>query len=186
MSDSNDRTHDIQYVSTNETFRISLGQDPMVRVTYHPAAKMHQSQGGFLTTHMKTTTTKQRITIKNTRGAHLTKLIVRDQVPVPSHQDIKVTLREPSMLMAPEAVSLMSTGKEKEKVKEWNKEYEVSKGIRARWYLQAEEEDENGTPSDPHYQGIIEWKGIVKAGTTVELALAWDVTAPAGLSWGNL
>lgn len=176
----------IQYVSTNETFRISLGQDPMVRVTYHPAAKMHQTQGGFLTTHLKTTTTKQRIAIKNTRGAHLTKLIVRDQVPVPSHQDIKITLREPSMLMAPEAVSLMSTGKEKGRVKEWNREYEVSKGIRVKWYLQAEEDDENNTASDPHYQGIIEWKGIVKSGTTLELALAWDVTAPAGLNWGNL
>ena len=147
---------------------------------------MHQTQGGFLTTHMKTTTTKQRIAIKNTRGAHLTKLIVRDQVPVPSHQDIKITLREPNMLMAPEAVSLMSTGKEKGRVKEWNREYEVSKGIRAKWYLQAEEDDENNTPADPHYQGIIEWKGIVKSGTTLELVLAWDVTAPAGLNWGNL
>ena len=181
-----DCTYVIQYVSTHETFRISLGQDPLVRVTYHPAAKMHQSLGGFLTTRMRTTTTKQRITIKNTRGAPLTKLIVRDQVPVPSHQDIKITLREPSMLMAPEAVSLMSTGKEKEKVKAWNKEYEVLKGIKASWHLQEEEGEENVTPSGPHYQGIIEWKGTVKAGTSVELALAWDVAAPAGLNWGNL
>jgi hypothetical protein len=134
---------------------------------------------------MRTTTTKQRITIKNTRGANLTKLIVRDKIPIASHQDIKVTLREPSMLMPIETVMSMSTGKEKERVKEWNREYEVLKGIRVRWYLQ-EEEDENGSPSDPHYQGIIEWKGIVKAESSVELALAWDVTAPAGLNWGNL
>jgi hypothetical protein len=90
------------------------------------------------------------------------------------------------MLMATDTVSLMSTGKEKERVKEWNKEFEVLKGIKAKWYLQEEEDDENVTPSDPHYQGIIEWKGMVKAGTSVELALAWDVTAPAGLNWGNL
>ena len=90
------------------------------------------------------------------------------------------------MLMPTEVVASLSTGKEKEKVKEWNREHEVLKGIRAKWYLQEEEEDENATPSDPHYQGIIEWKGVVKAGTSVELGLAWDVTAPAGLNWGNL
>jgi hypothetical protein len=68
-----------QLVSPLESFAVSLGADPAVRVTYHPQSKkINNPTGGFMTASRVSTVFQQSISIKNTRNLPLSRLIVKD------------------------------------------------------------------------------------------------------------
>ena len=172
-----------QNVSPNESFDCSLGVDPQVKVTYHPVTKKTRSQGGLLSASTVTTSSLQKITIKNVRSAPIRRLLVREQIPVSSDQRLKVALVEPADLdFAGRNTINASTSSTGEKPKE----LKIGKGVSVRWKVsEAELADESSTPgADGAREGILEWVCELGAGQSTDLTLAWDVTAPSGLNWG--
>jgi hypothetical protein len=55
----------------------------------------------------------------------------------------------------------------------------VAEGIRARYTQKNDEAPAEGDTQD----GKLEWICVVQAGATVDLNLAWEVSAPVGLHW---
>ena len=95
----------IPEVSSGESFYLSLGVDPSVKVTYHPQRKTVSASGGgplglISSSKVQVTEVHQRITIKNTRkgGAGIEKLIIRDRAPVSEDSRIRVVMLEPKAL----------------------------------------------------------------------------------------
>lgn len=90
-------------VSSGETFSLSLGVDPSVKVTYHPQKRVVSTSGGGLLGLMSSSKVKviefrQRITIRVPRkgSSGIEKLVVTDRTPVSEDARIKVVMLEPS------------------------------------------------------------------------------------------
>jgi hypothetical protein len=134
----------IQIFSPNESFNCSLGVDQQVKVTYHPVTKKTRSQGGLLSASTVTTSSLQKITIKNVRAAPIRRLLIREQIPVSSDQRLKVALVEPAELdFAGRNTINASTSSNSEKPKE----LKIGKGVSVRWKVsEAELADESSTP----------------------------------------
>lgn len=75
-------------MSPKEEFDCSLGVDAAVRVEYKPAHKYHEQVG--LINRSTVETHEQRIDIKNTKAAEKIKILVREQIPKPTDEKIKV------------------------------------------------------------------------------------------------
>ncbi|KAG8776576.1 hypothetical protein FRC16_004480, partial [Serendipita sp. 398] len=193
----------IEQVSPNESFQISLGVDPQVKVTYHPRTKKVRAQGGLLTTRVSTTAYHQKISVKNTRSAPIKKLIVRDQIPVSGDQRIKAVVLEPANIEFTARQTIASSANAgsssltvvNEKGFSIPKEVQVAKGIRARWKVGDDELNQldagddsssanNNLGLDGAREGMIEWVCEIPAGQNVDVTLAWEVTAPTSLNWG--
>ena len=145
--------------------------------------KKSRSQGRLLSASTVTTSSLQKITIKNVRSAPIRRLLVREQIPVSSDQRLKVVLVEPADLdFAGRNTISASTSSTSEKPKE----LKIGKGVTVRWKVsEAELADESSIPgADGAREGILEWVCELDAGQSTDLTLAWDVTAPSGLNWG--
>lgn len=144
--------NDFQAVSPRETFECSLGLDPTIRITYLPLSK-NLSEGGFYT---KTTTSTfiQRVQVHNTKTIPVKDLIIMDQVPVSSNSAVLVKLVEPPL----------TQDKDKEK---GQAEVRLGEGVCARW--------RSGKMED----GLIEWLLSMPAQGKTDLALQYEVSAPA-------
>lgn len=110
------------------------------------------------------------------------KLLVRDQIPISGEQRIKIALLEPAGL---EAIGKSGTvsGSTSSNSK---KTVAVSKGIVARWMVNDDDinDDASIAENDGSQEGLLEWVGELESGQSADLNLAWEVTVPAGLSWG--
>ncbi|EJD47245.1 hypothetical protein AURDEDRAFT_113507, partial [Auricularia subglabra TFB-10046 SS5] len=157
----------IPNVSPQEHFFTSLGVDNAVRVTYHPQQKKTKQPTGSLFASSKTSTTSfaQRISIKNTRRAAVPRLVVRDGVPNSTDARIKVNVVEPKELPTGGPTSAGGVV--------------VKEGIRARWAQKNDDKPIDGDTGD----GRLEWICSIPAGGDVDLNLAWEVSAPAGVQW---
>ncbi|CAE6456857.1 unnamed protein product, partial [Rhizoctonia solani] len=90
----------IQHVPPNDSFQLSLGTDPTLRVTYAPVRthKRTNSESGFnfpgRQRQPKQLTTKysQQITIRNTRPIMVPALHILDHVPVSNLETLKVNV----------------------------------------------------------------------------------------------
>ena len=162
-------SHLFQAVSPQERFSCSLGEDPAVRVTYHPQTKNMKTAGSILSTKTSKSHFAQNITIQNTRQSALSRLRVSEQVPVSGSDKVKVDILEPRALNGGAGVKDPSV--------HW-----VNPGV------DTHEEIENdaaltGTAAAQKAQGIFEWVVTVEAGASTNLALAWEVIAPVGTNW---
>ncbi|CAE6449401.1 unnamed protein product [Rhizoctonia solani] len=167
----------LKHVPPNDSFQLSLGTDPTLRVTYAPLRdhKQKHSQPRFSfpgrQKQPKQTTTKysQHITIRNTRLVEVSALRILDHVPVSSDSAIKVNVTSPQGLRGEDRPT-------EDNISE--KQYETwvrpQKGVRARW-----------APPDIGGEGAIEWVCSVDARGELELKLEWEVSAAAGTVWRN-
>ena len=164
-----------QRVSPQENFSCSLGVDSAVRITYHPLSTKARSAGGsfiIMSSQTNTSLFEQLITVKNTRLRPLSPLIVKDRVPVSRDSKIKVNLLKPSNLPSREKGSP-------------TKSVQVGDGVQARW---AKRNDDEGQGSERELEGDasfgrMEWVCDVTAGASIDLALAWEITVPAGVTY---
>ncbi|KAG8931697.1 hypothetical protein FRC02_002348 [Tulasnella sp. 418] len=170
----------IPNVSPQESFSTSLGVDSSVKITYHPVQKKTKlSKGSVLGPKSDVTSFIQNITIKNTRGGKVDKLIVKEPVPISEESTLKVAVIEPKDL-----------GSAKDR-----KEVNISREIKARWSFKGDgniddEESENvvgsmrgGALGSVEDEGVLEWICQLDSGRSVDLVLAYDVSSPAGQRW---
>jgi hypothetical protein len=153
-------------------------------VTYHPRTKKSRSQGGLLVSRTLTTAYHQKVTLKNTRGTAIKRLLVRDQIPISSDQRLKVSIIEPAGIEFPGRNTIISGGSgDKVSIP---KELQIAKGVSIRWKVGDDEVSDAASTlgADGAREGILEWVCDIGAGQTTDLNLTWDVTAPAGLNWG--
>lgn len=160
-----------QHVSPQESFPCSLGVDPAIRVTYHPrTTKSRTSGNGILTVKTDNTNFEQKITVKNTRLSNIPKLVVREQVPVSRDAKIKVAVLEPKGLQR-------------------GKENIIKEGIAIRWanWKAIEGGDLSNEASEDvdmeSAQGMLEWICNIEPSASIDLTLAWEISAPSGVEW---
>lgn len=166
----------IPNVSPQETFSCSLGVDPSIRITYHPQKKGVSTTGGSVLLRSQkadVTAYGQRISIENTRPTTISRLIVRDQVPISEDARIKVSLIDPNeKQIGPMDSSAQSSAGLSNQA--------VSRGqpaVVARWA----QKNEDGT-GGPKGDGVIEWI-CTDVGEQLDINLSYEISAPQNLRW---
>lgn len=104
---------------------------------------------------------------------------MKDHIPITDNADFKVTLVEPAQLRG--------------NAKDWAP---VASSVKARWVPKRDEDEEGqavvsvsvdakSTPGAdvPGEDGMVEWACDVGAGKSVDVTLAWGITAPHGRTW---
>lgn len=177
-------------VSPQESFSCSLGVDPSVRITYHPQNKVStQTGGGLISNKMSVTNFQQRITIKNKRPTSIGRLVVQDRVPVSEDATIKVAVLKPMEKaigpvtgqtggMVAGTLSAKTVGKSGVPTLVET----IEQNLIARW---AQKEDEDGGSGGARGDGVIEWI-VSDLRDTVDIELAYEITAPAGVRWADV
>ncbi|EUC65209.1 mucoidy inhibitor A, putative [Rhizoctonia solani AG-3 Rhs1AP] len=170
----------IQHVPSNDSFQLSLGVDPALRVTY-PFVHTHKrtrSQPGFTfpgrQKQPKQATTKysQQVTIRNTRATAVPDLHILDHVPVSNDSTVRVKVTSPQGLRDNNRPTEDETVEKEKRDETW---VHPQKGVQARW-----------APPDMGGEGAIEWVCAIGAGEEIELKLGWEVSASEETSWRNL
>ncbi|CAE6417179.1 unnamed protein product [Rhizoctonia solani] len=167
----------IEFVLPKDSFKVSLGVDSGLRVTYPPAKVLNRtSQSGFAfmsKEKQSVSTHSQRIIIRNSRTSPVSALRVLDHIPVSTDAQIVVKVVSPRGLESPivgTSPTSLESGSTQEKP--WN---EVQKGVKARW-----------ATSDIGGEGAVEWSCDIAPSNEIELELAWEVSAPASQPWRNV
>ncbi|KAJ7922929.1 hypothetical protein B0H13DRAFT_1980864, partial [Mycena leptocephala] len=164
-------------VSPQESFDCPLGLDPSIRITYHPVLKT-RSQSGFYT---KTATHvfAQRIAVHNTKSVPIERLRIVDQIPVSQDAQIEVRLVAPALTLPAEGgggtsklSSMANTNAKAPQV------MNVGKGVVAQW--DGTDEPECDVEALGRERKV-NWVCAVPAQGKINLALEWEVTAPASL-----
>jgi Domain of unknown function (DUF4139) len=174
-------------VSPQESFSCSLGVDPSVRITYHPQNKISSwTGGGLISNKMNVTDFRQRITIKNTRLTAISRLVVQDRIPISEDARIKVTATKPSeKIIGPVSgqtdgiVSGTISAKTIGKSGMPTLVERIGTNLIARW---AQKEDEDGGSGGARGDGVVEWI-VSDLGDTIDIDLAYTITAPADVRW---
>lgn len=143
--------------SSGDSFSLSLGIDPSIRVIY-PKPEVKRSSSGMFNKDNNTTYTRS-VTITNTSGAigaKPVKLLVVDQVPVSEDEKLRVVVVHPRGLS--EGGAEVSTGQQEgngKEDKDWGKATaSLKKG------------------------GQVDWNVSLNAGKSVKLALEYEVSLP--------
>jgi len=179
----------IPLVSPQESFSVSLGADPSVRVSYHPQSKkIHNPTGGILTASRISTVFQQNISIKNTRGVQLSRLIVKDQVHISTNAQIKVNVIEPAL---PELQTGANKSGIENKSNAASKDVAVAgnKDVSARWCRTNEDEEMDAGVAglvEVNTEGLMEWICRVEPNSSLDLKLGWEVNVPKGFKWRQL
>ena len=142
--------------SAGDSFSLSLGIDPDLRVTY-PRPEVRRSTTGFLSKEDGAVYART-ITLVNTRstGGSAT-IYVLDQVPVSEDEKLRVDVLAPRGISASGPVSTGVPTREGPENKDWGKAVaSMKKG------------------------GEVGWEVTLKAGKGVRLGLEYEVAAPAG------
>lgn len=176
-------------VSPQETFSCSLGVDRSIRVTYHPAKRVVRKTGGIMSSKSEVTTFSQRISIKNTRSRPLSRLIVKDQVPISQDSRLRVSLIQPSEKdvgppnlppsSLPSGSISISKSSSSEASSSKTQLAQISKGVTARW---AQKHEDGGGWGGAKGDGIIEWICSDVVGT-LDVDLISEVSAPQDEIW---
>jgi len=160
---------------------VSLGVDASVRIVYHPLSKHHGLPTGSLFSTPKSKSSsasfRQRITIKNARSTPLTRVVVRDQVPVSNDARVKVVIVEPRGLESKEGVDAFRG------LTIQTKGSTAGLVVRARHTQKNEDNPSAGDTDDGRMEWICE---EVPMGETLELTLAWEVVAPVSVKWAKV
>ncbi|KAF8324086.1 hypothetical protein DL93DRAFT_2162173 [Clavulina sp. PMI_390] len=179
----------IPSVSPGESFSCSLGVDPSLRITYHPRKRIATSSSAGLMAALFTkeenqvVTFRQRITIKNTLGRPVPRLIVQDQVPVSENSKLKVTMHQPGEKglgpLNPLAATTSLGASAATSAAGATLTANIAGNVDARW---AQKSDEKRGSGGSRGDGVIEWI-CTDLLDTVDLELLYDVSAPRGMMW---
>ncbi|KAJ1303532.1 hypothetical protein OPQ81_011717 [Rhizoctonia solani] len=168
----------IEHVSPNDSFKISLGVDSSLKVTYFSAKTLNrtEAQSGFpilARERQSVSAQSHRITIRNSRLTSVSNLRVIDHLPVSTDAKLKVNVIAPSGLDVQRTLGSSTRrnleSREKSKELPWTS---VQKGVKARW-----------APLDVGGEGTVEWRCDIGPSDELELDLAWEVSAPVGRRW---
>ncbi|KDQ32708.1 hypothetical protein PLEOSDRAFT_1110237 [Pleurotus ostreatus PC15] len=163
-------------VSPQESFDCSLGVDPSIRLTYHPLSK-NSSENGFYN-KSSSHTYSQHITVHNTKNITIRDLTVIDHIPLSEDSQVTIKLINPALPPPPAASSAMSSMKivKSEKAPAPLK---VGENVVAQW-------DGGDDPQDDvsaiGREGRIAWKCVMTPQSKVNIALVWEVSAPANIT----
>lgn len=174
----------IPHVSPQETFSCSLGMDRAVRIIYHPQKKTASTAGGLMSMKTNVMTFQQRITIKNTRTAPVSRLVVQDQVPISEDSRIRVVVQKPSEkaighVHGPTANSGSSAGSSGLLHADQTMIAQVGERIVARWVQKSDEKSGSGGSKG---DGVLEWI-CSDLRDSVDLELCYEVSSPADVEW---
>jgi hypothetical protein len=162
-------------VAPNDSFNISLGSDPALRVTYPPVRTLSHTtpQSTFLSrkedANRNISTYSQRITVRNPGVTCTSALHVFDHVPVSTDTVVNAKVLAPSGLGPAILPASEGTSKTNSKIREW---VHVRHGVKARW-----------APLDMGGEGTVEWICDLGVAQEIELELSWEVSAPVGQTW---
>ncbi|PKS05961.1 hypothetical protein jhhlp_007794 [Lomentospora prolificans] len=144
--------------SSGDSFHLSLGIDPAIRVVY-PKPEVRRSTTGMFSKEDSSIYTRT-VTLTNTKAAagKAATLYVLDQVPISEDERLRVAIHSPRGLVSGgSAVASGVPGREGADQKDWGK---------ATALLRKENE--------------ISWEVNLKAGKSVKLTLEYEVSAPSG------
>lgn len=144
--------------SAGESFVLSLGIDPAIRVVY-PKPEVRRSTSGLFSKEDSSIYTRT-VTITNTKATagKVATLYVLDQVPISEDERLRVDILSPRGLVSGgSAVASGVPGREGSENKDWGK---------ATALLRKGNE--------------ISWEVNLKAGKSVKLTLDYEIAAPAG------
>lgn len=144
--------------SAGDSFLLSLGVDPAIRVSY-PQPEVRRSTTGLFSKEDSSIYTRA-VTLTNTKAAagKAASIYVFDQVPISEDERLRVAIHAPRGLVSGgAAVNSGVPGRDGPDNKDWGK---------ATALLRKENE--------------ISWEVSLKAGKSVKLALEYEVAAPAG------
>jgi hypothetical protein len=149
--------------SSGESFTLSLGVDPAIKVTYSKPEVRRTSTGLF--NKEDSSMYVRTITLHNTRavGGRAVNLLVLDQVPVSEDERLRVELWNPRGLVvdSDRGAPAGESGKE-------------DKG--------RDEGDWGKATAKLKKEGQVSWDVSLNAGKTVKLSLSYDVSMPSGES----
>ncbi|KAG7089263.1 hypothetical protein E1B28_010961 [Marasmius oreades] len=151
-------------VPPTSTFECTLGLDPSLRITYHPAVK-HSSTTGFYN-KSRAYNHIQRITIHNMKHLPLKNLKIFDHMPIPENPQVSVKLINPALRLP--GPGMESGNKAIPSVK-------VSEGVVAQW---AGSDEPDADVRNLGKDGKISWLCDLPAQGTIELVLQWEVLTP--------
>ncbi|KAF9492716.1 hypothetical protein BDN71DRAFT_1420435 [Pleurotus eryngii] len=164
-------------VSPQESFDCSLGVDPSIRLTYHPLSK-NSSESGFYN-KSSGRTYSQHITVHNTKNITIRDLTIIDHIPLSENSQVTIKLINPALPPPPAASSAMGSIKIVTKSEKAPAPLKVGENIVAQW-------DEGDGPQDDvsaiGREGRIAWKCVLAPQSKANIALAWEVSAPANIT----
>lgn len=143
--------------SAGDTFSLSLGVDPAIKVAY-PKPDVKRSTTGVFTKGDNSVYTRT-VTLVNTRAAagKPVTLAVLDQVPVSEDEKLRVDVQVPRGVSGGNVVATGMPGKEGKEGEGWGKATAVMKK-----------------------GGEVCWDVVLNAGKSVRLTLEYDVSFPTG------
>ncbi|KAK1759195.1 hypothetical protein QBC47DRAFT_357082 [Echria macrotheca] len=143
--------------SAGDSFTLSLGVDPAIRVAY-PKPDVKRSTTGVFTKGDNSVYTRT-VTLVNTRAAagKPVNITVLDQVPVSEDEKLRVEVSHPRGMYGGTAVATGVPGKDGKEEKDWGKAVATLKK-----------------------QGEVSWDVVLNAGRSVRLTLEYDVSFPNG------
>ncbi|KZV76705.1 hypothetical protein PENSPDRAFT_646156 [Peniophora sp. CONT] len=146
----------IKDIAPGGEFTCTLGPDMGTRITYKRSSKLEKDTASRFSEQYATTTYTALTTINNTHPFALTKLVVRDGLPISDDGNrVRVILREPSVLAEAEQGEQKEVGEHK-----------------VAWCSPSGRKD-----------GLYEWQCALEAEKEVTLSTSWDVKAPADVKW---
>ncbi|KAF9260039.1 hypothetical protein L218DRAFT_1003125 [Marasmius fiardii PR-910] len=147
------------------TFECSLGLDPSVRITYHPAIKNTATTGFY--NRSRCHSHIQRITVHNMKQLPIKNLKIFDHIPVSENPQVTVKLISPPLKLPGPAVEF---GREKA-----IPSVKISEGIAVQW---AESDEVAADARNLGKDGKICWLCDIPSQGEVELVLQWEVLTP--------
>jgi len=143
--------------SAGDTFVMSLGVDPAIKVVY-PKPDVKRSTTGVFTKGDSSVYTRT-ITLGNTRATagKPVNILVLDQVPVSEDEKLRVDILQPKGITTAAGVATGMPGKEGKEQADWGK-----------------------ATASVKKAGEVSWDVVLNAGKSVRLTLEYDVAFPAG------
>ncbi|KAK1221266.1 hypothetical protein PQX77_015926 [Marasmius sp. AFHP31] len=186
----------VPLVSPLQHFDCALGVDPSVLITYHPVEKNTSTSGFYnkTTSHAYT----QRLTIENTRTNNVPLLKIVDHVPVSDNSQVTVKLLSPALNNSSSSSASTGTSNRNSTVATSSKKkapesslstaiagsagvnVKVADGVYAQWDGADEGKGKNDVDVEAlGKNGKMNWLCDVRPQDKLNLALRWEVSAPA-------
>lgn len=151
--------------------------DPSIRLTYHPLSK-NSSENGFYN-KSSSHTYSQHITVHNTKNITIRDLTIIDHIPLSEDSQVTIKLINPALPPPPAASTAMSSMKIVVKSEKVPAPLKVGENVVAHWDGGDDPQDDVSTIGR---EGRIAWKCVLTPQSKVNIALVWEVSAPANIT----
>ncbi|KAG8942050.1 hypothetical protein FRC04_003898 [Tulasnella sp. 424] len=146
-------------VSPGDSFICSLGMDDKIKVSFTRTDGKTVINNVPFVGNTESVLATNAIKVKNNRNGAISRLIIRDAVPV-GQDPLKVLLKTPAEL------ATVATA---------DAEVKIAEGAIARWSKEK---------ADSREEGLVEWVlDNIESGEEKKVELAWSVEVPQGFKW---